>query len=265
MKTTLRNPTLSAALVAGLIGTTVWSPASQACSVEPVISSVCVLAAVNMGDFNNTFAVANGRSLTTSQFAALYSLIGTAYGGSGSTTFKLPDLRGRTIIGAGTGLGLPTYAPGNTGGQTSINLTINQLPPHTHALAGASVSLGTLAATTTLTGLSASASASGLTLKASSGGTLDNNPAGKALATTIVSQARIYSDAAPSVAMATGSIAGSIAVNNFTGNPTTVLSGAPALTGATSATGQGTLIPIMPPYVAMTYYIATQGEYPMRD
>jgi microcystin-dependent protein len=265
MYTVLRKSALSVALAAGLIGSATWSPSSQACAYEPVLASVCVLAAANMGDFNNTFAVANGRTLAISQFTALYSLIGTAYGGNGTSNFNLPDLRGRMIVGAGTGTGLPTFVVGEIGGQTAVTLTVNQLPQHTHSLAGATVTLGTLAATTTLTGLSATASASGLTLNGSSGGTLDNNPSGKSLGTTITAQGKIYSDATPTVAMKAGSIGGSIAVGNFTGNPTTTLSGAPALSGNTGPAGQGLPVPTMPPFVAMTYYIATQGVYPSRN
>lgn len=58
---------------------------------------------------------ADGRLLPISENTALFSLLGTMYGGDGRTTFALPDLRGRTIIGAGQGPGLPSYAIGQTG------------------------------------------------------------------------------------------------------------------------------------------------------
>lgn len=58
---------------------------------------------------------ADGRLLPISENTALFSLLGTMYGGDGRTTFALPDLRGRTIIGAGQGPGLPNYAIGQTG------------------------------------------------------------------------------------------------------------------------------------------------------
>jgi len=57
---------------------------------------------------------ADGRLLPISQHTALFSLLGTIYGGDGRTTFALPDLRGATVMGAGTGPGLPTYQQGRS-------------------------------------------------------------------------------------------------------------------------------------------------------
>ena len=61
-------------------------------------------------------------------------LIGTTYGGNGSTTFGLPDLRGRVPKGMGTGSGLPPYALGQFAGQESVPLVQNNIPQHTHQL-----------------------------------------------------------------------------------------------------------------------------------
>ncbi len=74
------------------------------------------------------FALCQGQVLPINQFTALFSILGTTYGGNGTTNFDLPDLRGRTAIGAGSGQGLPTYVEGESFGQGSIALTINQLP-----------------------------------------------------------------------------------------------------------------------------------------
>ena len=63
---------------------------------------------------------ADGRLLPISENTALFSLLGPQYGGDGRTTFALPDLRGRTIIGAGQGPGLPNYAIGQTGAAGSL-------------------------------------------------------------------------------------------------------------------------------------------------
>lgn len=60
-------------------------------------------------------AEAAGQLLPIDQYTALFSLLGTIYGGDGRTTFALPDLRGRVVMGPGTGPGLPGYSQGQTG------------------------------------------------------------------------------------------------------------------------------------------------------
>ncbi len=65
---------------------------------------------------------------------ALFSLIGTSYGGDGQTTFALPDLRGRVAMGMGQGPGLANYSLAQQGGVESVTLTATQLPAHTHPL-----------------------------------------------------------------------------------------------------------------------------------
>lgn len=78
------------------------------------------------------FALCDGSLLPVSQYPALYSLIGAAYGGDGVTTFALPDLRGRSPVSAGNGPGLEPVHIGQKGGSESVTLTTNQLPSHTH-------------------------------------------------------------------------------------------------------------------------------------
>ena len=73
-----------------------------------------------------------GQILNISTNTALFSLIGTTYGGNGQTTFGLPDLRGRTAIGQGQGNGLQNYVIGQVGGSESITLNNSNLPAHTH-------------------------------------------------------------------------------------------------------------------------------------
>lgn len=91
------------------------------------------------GDFApQGWALCDGQLLLISQNAALYSLLGTRYGGDGFNTFALPDLRGRVPIHAGQG---SNYALGQKGGAESVNLTIANLPPHNHAI-NASSTLG---------------------------------------------------------------------------------------------------------------------------
>jgi microcystin-dependent protein len=89
--------------------------------------------------FGGNFAPVNymtcsGQSLYISQYATLFNLIGTTYGGNGTTTFNLPDLRGRVPIHQGTGLGLSTYVIGQTGGVESVTLAVNQMPTHNHGV-----------------------------------------------------------------------------------------------------------------------------------
>ena len=76
----------------------------------------------------------DGRLLSINQHTALFSLLGTTYGGDGRTTFALPDLRGRVPIGLGQGPGLPNYVQGSKGGATTTTLTVNNLPPHNHTV-----------------------------------------------------------------------------------------------------------------------------------
>jgi microcystin-dependent protein len=76
----------------------------------------------------------DGRLLAIQQNAALFSLLGTQYGGNGTTNFALPDLRGRVPVGQGTGPGLTSIQIGQASGVTSTTLTPADLPSHTHAL-----------------------------------------------------------------------------------------------------------------------------------
>lgn len=78
------------------------------------------------------FALCEGQLLPISQNTALFSLLGTTYGGNGTSTFALPDLRGRVPIGAGQGPGLNPRVLGESDGQTTVTLTINELPVHSH-------------------------------------------------------------------------------------------------------------------------------------
>ena len=80
------------------------------------------------------WAFCDGQLLAVSQNDALFSLLGTIYGGDGQTTFGLPDMRGRIPIHAGTGPGLSPRRLGAKGGQESVTVTINQLPSHGHAI-----------------------------------------------------------------------------------------------------------------------------------
>ena len=81
---------------------------------------------------------AAGQLLPIAQNAALFSLLGTTYGGNGQTTFALPDLRGHVPIHVGRGPGLSQFVLGQAGGQASTTLTVSEMPAHTHAMMGTS-------------------------------------------------------------------------------------------------------------------------------
>ncbi|MFM2267435.1 MAG: hypothetical protein RL757_876 [Bacteroidota bacterium] len=78
------------------------------------------------------WAFCNGQLLSISQNTALFSLLGTTYGGDGQTTFALPDLRGRVPVGTGAGPGLSPVVQGHFWGTDNVTLNQMNLPAHTH-------------------------------------------------------------------------------------------------------------------------------------
>ena len=100
---------------------------------EPFIAEVRIFA----GNFApRGWAFCNGQLLPLAQNTALFSLIGTTYGGDGRTTTALPDLRGRTPMHPGRGPGLTSRRLGQKGGTETVTLSENQMPAHTHTLRG---------------------------------------------------------------------------------------------------------------------------------
>lgn len=98
---------------------------------EPFVGEIRMFA----GNFApRGWAYCDGQLLAVSQNDALFSLLGTIYGGDGRTTFGLPDMRGRIPIHAGTGPGLSQRRLGSKGGAEKVTLTVNQLPSHTHTM-----------------------------------------------------------------------------------------------------------------------------------
>jgi microcystin-dependent protein len=79
------------------------------------------------------WALCNGQLLSISQNTALFSLLGTSYGGDGVSTFAVPNLQGRVPVHQGQGQGLSPYTIGQLGGGETVALTINNLPQHNHA------------------------------------------------------------------------------------------------------------------------------------
>lgn len=81
------------------------------------------------------WAFCQGQLLNIADNQALFSIIGTIYGGDGRTTFGLPDLRGRAPISPGQGPGLSNYTVGQRGGAEAVTLSTNQIPAHSHSVA----------------------------------------------------------------------------------------------------------------------------------
>lgn len=78
--------------------------------------------------------ICNGTTLPIDQYEALFTLIGTTYGGNGTTNFAIPDTRGRTLIGQGHFPGGDNFAMGQKAGTETVTLTSQNLPAHTHIL-----------------------------------------------------------------------------------------------------------------------------------
>lgn len=97
--------------------------------MDPFLGQISLLA------FNYApkgWAQCNGQIMSISQNTALFSLLGTVYGGDGVTTFALPDLRGRVAINQGQGPGLSTYLIGQAAGVETVTLNTTELPAHAH-------------------------------------------------------------------------------------------------------------------------------------
>jgi len=85
------------------------------------------------------YAACDGQILSIAQNTALFSILGTTYGGNGQTTFALPNMQANSPMHPGTGAGLSTYDLGEVGGVPSVTLTESQLPSHNHALNSATL------------------------------------------------------------------------------------------------------------------------------
>jgi len=128
------------------------------------------------------WAFCNGQLMDISQNAALFSLLGTTYGGDGRTTFGLPDLRGRAAIHFGNGPGLNNYRQGQRGGAETITLAEAQMPSHAHTVSAE--------------------------VKAVNVGGNQSTPGGHTWAADPRGATNIYSDATPDTDMNAGSVAG---------------------------------------------------------
>jgi microcystin-dependent protein len=90
------------------------------------------------------WAYCQGQTLAIASNTALFSILGTTFGGNGQTTFALPDLQGRVPIGQGTGPGLSTISLGQKAGTNSVTLSANNLPQHIHGLSAAQIKVNNI-------------------------------------------------------------------------------------------------------------------------
>ncbi|SHL82581.1 phage tail protein [Chryseobacterium contaminans] len=110
----------------------VLSPAIKAQGSEPFLGQI---AFVPYNFAPQGWAECNGQIMSIAQNTALFSLLGTTYGGNGTTTFALPDMRGKVLIHNGQNPGTgTTYILGETGGVENVTLTVSQMPAHNHTV-----------------------------------------------------------------------------------------------------------------------------------
>ena len=174
-----------------------------------------------------------GGLVSINQNQALYSLIGTFFGGDGRTTFGLPELRGRSPVNYGNGPGLNPVTMGMKGGLEYSQISVLNLPPHDH--------------TVTLSGATAATSAD---LPVSSAAGFATDPDGNYLATTNSSN-RIYT---PTLSSPAGTM-GPIAIPGQT----------VVVSGTTNYTGSGQQFYTRSPYQGVNYQICMFGIYPSRS
>lgn len=171
------------------------------------------------------YALCNGQLLSIAQNTALFSLLGTTYGGNGQTTFGLPNLQSRLAMHWGQGQGLSPVVIGEQSGVESVTLNVNQMPAHTH----------TFTSTSTL-----NAATSKATL---------NTPAGNMLA-------RINDNSG-----GTGTPVIYLPANS---TPVTPLGGL-NVAGTNSIAGGSQPFSIRNPYLGVTHVIALEGIFPSRN
>ncbi len=172
------------------------------------------------------WALCQGQLIPISQNSALFSLLGTTYGGNGVTTFALPDLRGRVPIGFGQGPGLSNYQQGEQIGTENVTLLSTHMPAHQHTVPS--------------TGLTATAN-----VKNAAGDRA--TPVGNVPAIEAAGVTATYSSAAgPYDTMA----AGAISVGG---------------TAITAVAGGSQPFSIVQPLLTLNYIIATQGIFPSRN
>lgn len=217
----------------------------------------------------------DGSTLQIQQNQALFAVLGTTYGGDGVKTFNLPDLRGRLPLGAGQGPNLPLpQIPGAKGGNSSVTLAVNNLPPHNHAASFAPSTTGTQAinipAVSGAGAITASASIAvtpGINGVQPANGTNNYYLTGTKVGSTPIGG---FTTTAPSTGNTAGATGVTVSVDSSTYKPAipaqtvniNIVTGGTVTIGNT---GAGVPVDIRPPFLALNFIIATQGLFPPRD
>ncbi|WP_299079686.1 phage tail protein [uncultured Paraglaciecola sp.] len=219
-----------------LLGATLLPQKVLACGAEPMLGQICQ---VGFNFAPRGSAQTNGQLLQISQYSALFSLLGTTFGGDGETTFALPDLRGRVAIHPGQGPGLSAVSWGQKGGIQSVTLTISNMPSHSH---GATTTVDT----------SIDSTGSMVTLRASSSNANSTDPAAMALADG--RRNKMYQNGAPDVDMHADA---ALLTLNIGANSTA--------TTTVQSNGLGNSFENRQPFLGIYHVIALQGIFPSRS
>jgi microcystin-dependent protein len=211
-----------APIITGVV-LTAGASSSMACSSDGYIAT--------LRPFAGNFAIRNcefaqGQLLSISTNTALFSLVGTIYGGDGRTTFGLPETRGRSVIGAGTGPGLSTIQLGQKSGVENRTLSVSNMPAHNHIAS---------------TAVTATATAHG---NSNAGTTASPDTAVWA----VKRRTKQYRTDTPNVVMSSDAVTVSATASTTTAN-----------------TGSGTSFSVRDPYIGMHWLIQTLGIYPSRN
>jgi microcystin-dependent protein len=200
------------------------------------------------------WAPCDGRLLSINQYTAVFSLLGTVYGGNGQTTFALPDLRGRGMVSQGQGAGLSSYTLGETGGHESMTLIQSQMPIHTHVALAQPHTHNATAQPHTHTA-TATATMYGLTSPGDKG-----SPAGRLMAGT----ANMYG--APNAATTMALDASAASATASIANTTVAVSNDPATVAITSGSAGGSQpFDNRAPFLCLNICIAIEGLFPPRN
>ncbi|TDX01979.1 phage tail protein [Dinghuibacter silviterrae] len=192
--------------------------------MEPYLGSLLIFG----GNFAiRGYALCNGQTLPISAYTALFSILGTFYGGNGVNNFQLPDMQGRVPIGMGNGIGLSPYVIGQKGGTEAISLTTQNLPAHSHTVPALSVTVNV--SNTQATSPTASAG---------------TNTLSQPYDPVALNAVNLYSNAAAN---------------------TVITTGATTVAGNTGLTGGNIPVSIIQPYLAINFQIALTGVFPSRN
>jgi len=196
------------------------------------------------------WALCQGQTMPVTQNQALFALLGTLYGGNGSTNFQLPNLAGRSPVGTGTGQNLSPIDQADIGGNETIQLTNAQLPSHTHTATSAGGG-GTVTVPVTVTGqvaIPATTNATGCVAAPATSTVL--GPVGEGgRAGTLYNAVAANTTLAPFPVSLSGTGTGTVTA------PTVTI----------GATGQGGPAEIRNPYLGMIFAIALEGIFPTRS